>query len=168
MIFLALSTGLRVSELVGLYIEDVAPFSEVSSILTVPSRVGKGHKKRQIPINEDIRSVLSEFISIRRLSKHLSDPTDFLFLSQFTKKPLSSRDFQRIVRQYSIASIGRGITPHILRHTFATRLMNHTNLRVIQELLGHKFINTTQLYTHPDISDARAAVNHLSLFQNSE
>lgn len=154
MIFLALSTGLRCSELVGLFIEDVCPFGDVSRILTVPTRLGKGGKKRDIPLNQDTRDILTEFIRIKGISQQFTNSDSFLFVSKNTQRPLSSRDFQRIVKNYSVSSIGRGITPHTLRHTYATRLLVHTNLRVIQELLGHAWLNTTQIYTHPDFNDA--------------
>jgi len=164
MIFLAISTGLRVSELVGLFLEDVSPYGVVSTVLSVPARISKRHKSRQIPINDDIRQAITHYIDIINTYQHPLVPNSFLFHSFHSKKPLSSRDFQRIIKQISISSINRSITPHTLRHTFATRLLKHTNLRVVQELLGHSSIQTTQIYTHPDLDDARAAVNNLSLF----
>ncbi|MBA7608981.1 Tyrosine recombinase XerD [subsurface metagenome] len=163
MIFLALSTGLRVSELVGLFIEDVCPFNEVSRILSVPSRIGKGGKKRDIPLNQDTRDILTEFIRIKGIRQQLTNSDSFLFVSHHTRNPLSSRDFQRIVKNLSIKSIGRSITPHTLRHTYATRLLRHTNLRVIQELLGHAWLNTTQIYTHVSIDDAQQAISNFKL-----
>lgn len=159
-IYLAISTGLRCSELVGLHIEDVAPYGDVSTILTVPTRIGKNHKKREIPMNNDTRDVLKSFFLHKNYRSEPVTPTSPLFLTFYTGNPISSRDFQRIVRTHSISSIGRAISPHILRHTFATRLLKHTNLRVIQELLGHSFIQTTQIYTHVNIHDAQNAVNN--------
>lgn len=163
MIFLALSTGLRVSELVGLFMEDIRPFDEVSRILTVPSRLGKNGKKRDIPLNDDTRSIISKFIRIKEIRHQFLNSDSFLFVSHHTRNPLSSRDFQRIVKKLSIKSINRPISPHILRHTYATRLLRHTNIRVIQELLGHSWLNTTQIYTHPDKTDCIDAVNKLKL-----
>lgn len=163
MIFLALSTGLRVSELVGLFIEDVRPFEEVSKILTVPSRIGKGGKSRDIPLNDDTRSIITDFIRIKGMSHQFTNSDSFLFVSKSTKKPLSTRDFQRIVKNLSVHSINRSISPHTLRHTFATRLLKHTNLRVIQETLGHAWLNTTMLYTHPDKNDCIVAIDKLKL-----
>ena len=160
MIFLALSTGLRCSELIGLFIEDVAPFGQVSTILTVPTRIGKNGRKREIPINDDVRQAITAWLSLKSTRGHPKSPDSFLFLSHHTLKPLSSRDFQRIVHDTSIKAIGRSISPHTLRHTFATRLLKHTNLRVVQELLGHRNIQTTQIYTHVDLDDARAAINN--------
>ena len=158
MILLALSSGLRVSELVGLYYEDIAPFGDVSTILSVPARISKHSKKREIPITSEIRSTLSLYISKVLVGRFPLDPVRFLFHSKFSLNPLSTRDFQRIVKSVSLRSIGRVITPHILRHTFATRLLKHTNTRVVQELLGHASIQTTQIYTHVSSSDAQLAI----------
>ncbi len=163
MIYLALSTGLRCSELVGLYIEDVCPFGQVSRILSVPSRIAKRGKKRDIPLNQDTRDILTEFIRIKGIRHQFTNSDSFLFVSHYTKKPLSSRDFQRIVHDLSVSSIGRAITPHTLRHTYATRMLRHTNLRVIQELLGHARVQTTQIYTHPDTNDFIIAVDNFKL-----
>lgn len=166
MISLALAAGLRCSEVVGLCFEDVAPYGDVSSVLTVPQRIGKNGKKREIPINIETRDILSKFFDIIRRRHGPLNSDDFLFVSTYTHKPLSNRDFQRIVKELSISSIDRSITPHVLRHTFATRLLKHTNLRVIQELLGHSSIQTTQIYTHVNTEDSRLAIdslrNHIS------
>lgn len=163
MIFLALSTGLRVSEITGLFIEDVCPFGEITKELTVPSRIGKNGKKRYIPLNQETRDVLSDWLKFRHFGGDVLDPDNFLFVSRYTKNPLSSRDFQRIVKDLSVRSIGRPISPHTLRHTFATRLLKHTNIRIIQELLGHAWLNTTQIYTHPDKTDCIDAIDNFKL-----
>ncbi len=162
MIALTLVTGLRCSEAIGLFIEDVAPFGDISTILTIPGRIAKNQKKREIPMNEATRSFLKNFIEFKTHSNEPTSPKSFLFISKHTHRQLSSRDFQRIVKTFSIRTIGRPITPHTLRHTFATRLLKHTNLRVIQELLGHTSIQTTQIYTHVSSEDSRLAVNMLT------
>ncbi len=162
MILLALMTGLRVSEIVGLYIEDFSPFGDISTILTVPDRIGKNRKKREIPINTEIRDILFKFLELKEKRSEPTHPDSYLFVAKNSHKPLSNRDFQRIVKECSILSIGRAITPHVLRHTFATRLLKHTNLRVIQELLGHSSIQTTQIYTHVNTEDTRNAVELLT------
>lgn len=158
MIFLALATGLRCSELIGLFVEDISPFGVVSPILTVPSRIAKRKKERLIPLTSEIRNTLSIYLDIPCLREHFSKQDNFLFISKYTFNPLNSRDFQRIVKIYSTASIGRSISPHTLRHTFATRLLKHSNIRVVQELLGHSSIQTTQIYTHVNITDAQLAI----------
>lgn len=163
MIFLCLSTGLRCSELVGLFLEDVRPFGEVSRILTVPSRLGKNNKKREIPLNKDTQDIIELFLKIKVYRSEFTNSDSFLFVSHHTHNPLSSRDFQRIVHNLSSKSIGRAITPHTLRHTYATRMLKHTNIRVIQELLGHAWLNTTQIYTHVSIDDAQQAISNFKL-----
>lgn len=159
MIFLSLSTGLRCSELIGLYIEDIAPYGHVSTVLTVPVRIGKNSKKRVIPINDETRNIIKEFLKIKDIRHQFTNSDSWLFVSHHTHNPLSSRDFQRIVKDLSISSIKRPITPHVLRHTFATRLLKHTNLRVVQDMLGHSRIQTTQIYTHVNLDDSRAAID---------
>lgn len=166
MIFLALSAGLRCSEVLGLFIEDVVPYGEVSPVLTVPSRIAKGKKKREVPINQETRDVIKSFLSLKVPRAESLSPTSFLFVSRYSHKPLSNRDFQRIVHDLSVSTISRPISPHTLRHTFATRLLKHTNLRVIQELLGHASIQTTQLYTHVDSNDVRLAIDNSNLLGN--
>lgn len=163
MIYLTLQTGLRVSELVGLFIEDVFPFGQVSRILTVPPRIAKNGKKREIPMNSETRTLLSNFIRIKQKSEQFTNSDSFLFVSRYSHNPLSPRDFQRIVKDLSTASIGRSITPHTLRHTFATRLLRHTNLRIVQETLGHARIQTTQIYTHPSLSEITTAIDNNKL-----
>jgi site-specific recombinase XerD len=162
MISLALFTGLRVCELVGLYIEDVAPFGDVSTILTVPQRIGKNSKKREIPMNHETINLIKSFFQFKIDNTESTTPSSSLFVSRYAHRPLSTRDFQRIVKDLSINSIGRSITPHTLRHTFATRLLKHTNLRVIQELLGHSRLQTTEIYTHVSTEDSRLAIDQLT------
>lgn len=163
MIYLALSTGLRCSELVGLYVEDIAPFGVISRILVVPPRLGKNSKKRDIPLNQETIDLLTHFLTIKKDLDEFTIGSSPLFVSRYTGNPLSSRDFQRIVKDLSIKSIGRSITPHTLRHTFATRLLRHTNLRVVQEALGHSSVQSTQIYTHPGISDISDAIDNNKL-----
>ncbi len=161
MIHLALATGLRVSELVGLFIEDVAPFNVVSSILTVPPRIAKNSKKRDIPVTQETRDIICSYIESNFLSRNTRELNCPLFYSRNTHLALSTRDFQRIVKTLSIRFLRRSITPHSLRHTFATRLLKHANIRVVQELLGHSSIQTTQIYTHVTMNDAHAAVDEV-------
>lgn len=165
MIFLALSTGIRVSELIGLFIEDVAPYGDISRFLTIPSRIGKNGKVREIPINQETRDVIHDFMKIKVIRQEFTNSDSFLFVSNHTRNPLSSRDFQRIVHDISSSSIGRSITPHVLRHTFATRLLRHTNIRVVQETLGHSSVQTTQIYTHVNSEEVSNAIDNFKLPQ---
>jgi len=161
MIKLALGTGLRNSELIGLTIECVSPYHTVSNILDLPGTIAKGGHPRQIPLHPDLRTELSRWIGIKQ---NLHEPTsndDYLFCSHKTHSQLSPRDFQRIVHNLSVQAIGRSITPHTLRHTFATRLLSKSNMRIVQGVLGHKNIQSTQIYTHPSNSEVADAISKL-------
>jgi len=156
-ITLALGTGLRNSELCDLTIECFRPLDEISAILDLPGTIAKGGNSRQIPLRPDLRVSLQDFLTWKFHHGQRIDGTAYLFQTKFTNKKLNPRDIQRIVRSLSLKSIGRPIHPHILRHTFATRLLAVSNLRIVQKVLGHKNISTTQIYTHPssdEISDA--------------
>ena len=85
----------------------------------------------------------------------------FAFYNSDNTKHISKRTIHYIISRASMKSIGRTIHPHVLRHTFATRMMFVTNLRVVQQLLGHKNLSSTQIYTHPKREDLQNAVAQL-------
>ncbi len=158
LILLTVLTGLRNSEAIGLNICTVAPFGPVSNILDLPSTIAKGRKPRQIPLREDLVLVMNDFINKKALRGEFTLPESALFVAHKTKKRLSPRDFQRIVLSISIKAINRSIHPHVLRHTFATNLLNASNIRVVQSALGHSNIHSTAIYTHPSVSDLKTAI----------
>jgi integrase/recombinase XerD len=137
------ATGLRVSELVNLKI------AEVSLKKGFLRCMGKGNKERAIPLGE----IAIEYINIYidRARGHLAgdDRSEYLFLTK-QGKPMSRVMFWKIVKKYAAnVGINREITPHTLRHSFATHLLERgADLRSVQEMLGHASIATTQIYTH--------------------
>jgi len=141
------STGLRVSELISL---DVSQISRGQTSMRV---IGKGRKERIVLVGEYARDRLAAWLSVRQ--DWLGDRIDAsamtaLFINSRTGRRLTARTIQRILEQRA-AEVGliQQPTPHTLRHSFATHLLNHgADLRVIQELLGHSQLSTTQLYTH--------------------
>jgi len=161
MIYLALNTGLRNSELTSLNIEDVYNFGFVLNLLELRKTTTKGKKPRTIPIHGHLRAEIENFLDWKKERSQPLNPDSPLFVSKITKSRISPRDFQRIVHNVSIKAIRRPIHPHILRHTFATKLLSRTNIRVVQELLGHSRLTTTQIYTHVSTSDAIAAIDTL-------
>lgn len=132
------STGIRVSELVGLNVEDVDTLSELLRIR------GKGRKERIVPIGSHALEALKVYIASRGNN---NEPA--LFLNK-NKKRLSVRSISRILDKYmKLADIRHNPSPHILRHSFATHLLDRgADLRAVQELLGHAHLSSTQVYTH--------------------
>lgn len=162
MILLALNTGLRNSEIIGLTVECIRPFEVVSNFLQVPRLIGKGGVSREIPLGADTREALNNFLMYKVDTGEGDQSFSYLFCSKYTGRKLSPRDFQRILYKISVKVLGRSIHPHVLRHTFATKVLANSNLRIVQKLLGHKNISTTQIYTHPNSNDLVNAINNLN------
>ncbi len=144
MIELLYSSGLRVSELTSLDITDL-DFRE--SMIRVK---GKGRKERIIPVGSKAMEAIGNYIPERVSLKKKSSA---LFLNNRGNR-LTQRSVRRILLQYSrMINLKGSLSPHTLRHTFATHLLNEgADLRSIQELLGHSSLSTTQKYTHVDIA----------------
>jgi tyrosine recombinase XerC len=136
------ASGLRLSELVGLDLEDVNLSGRIVRVL------GKGAKERLVPFNESTRQALRVWLPDRALVCG-GKRVDALFVN-FRGTRLTGRSVQRLVAKYVTACSTRfGISPHALRHSFATHLLERgADLRTIQELLGHVQLSTTQRYTH--------------------
>jgi len=159
----ALLTGLRNSEITGLRIEHVAPFGEISTQLELTADIAKNHHPRTVPIHTVLRTTLEEFLGWKMARGQATAPDSPLFTTAHTGRPLSPRDFQRIVKSYATRVLHRRITPHMFRHTFATNVLRRANIRIVQKLLGHQNLQTTQIYTHPstaDMSNAIEAIQH--------
>lgn len=161
MISLALFTGLRNSELTHLTVFCIAPYGQITNDLDVPGTIAKGGRSRSIPLHPDLKVLLTKWLAWKDHNSERIDPLAPLFISKFTHNQLSQRDFQRIVKDISIKAIDRSINPHTLRHTFASRLLKKSNLVIVQRLLGHVNVQTTQIYTHPDKDDLLNAIDSL-------
>lgn len=144
--------GLRASELVSLNVQDVNLRTRIVRV------IGKGNKERIVPFTEECKNAVQKYIDTERkeLLKTKIQPTSALFLSDFrqtdpNKDPrMTTRGLEHILDQIE-EKTGTfvGLHPHILRHSFATHLLdNGADLKVIQELLGHSSLNATQVYTH--------------------
>ncbi|RUO21534.1 site-specific tyrosine recombinase XerD [Aliidiomarina haloalkalitolerans] len=141
MLELLYATGLRVSELVGL------KMSEVSLRQGVVRVVGKGNKERLVPMGEEALYALEQYLRYGR-PELMQNATDVVFLSQRSQQ-MTRQTFWHRIRIYALqAGLPENISPHRLRHAFATHLLNHgADLRALQMLLGHSDIATTQIYT---------------------
>jgi integrase/recombinase XerD len=137
------ATGLRVTELVSLRL------SQVNLNQGVVRVVGKGGRERLIPLGEESLEWLQQFITGPREEILLEKQTDFVFPTRRGDR-MTRQAFWHIIKRYSDrAGIRQALSPHVLRHAFATHLLNHgADLRVVQMLLGHSDLSTTQIYTH--------------------
>ena len=141
------ATGLRVSELASLTLESVHFDAGYVRCL------GKGRKERLVPFGESVRTWLRRYLDEARPRLAHGSDTRALFLTA-RRGPLNRRSLWLLIRKYALqAGIGKNVHPHTLRHSFASHLLaNNAPLRVIQEMLGHADISTTQIYTHVDSS----------------
>ena len=137
------ATGLRVSELVALRL------GQVNLVTGVVRVVGKGNKERLVPLGEVAVAALEHYLAEARPALLKRRQTDALFPSNRGEAMSRQAFWQLVVRYSAEAGIRGDISPHTVRHAFATHLLNHgADLRVVQLLLGHSDISTTQIYTH--------------------
>ena len=135
--------GLRVSELVGLRVDQLNPRQGVLRV------TGKGNKERLVPLGEEALAWIVRYCAEARPVLLRGQPSDVLFPSQQARQMTRQTFWHRIKLHASQAGIRSPLSPHTLRHAFATHLLNHgADLRVVQMLLGHSDLSTTQIYTH--------------------
>jgi len=137
------ATGLRVSELTGLRVEDV------NLAVGFVRCLGKGSKERVVPIGEIATQMIERYLAQCRPAFAKEGRSEYLFLTR-RGGPMTRVGFWKIVKKHARATgITKQITPHVLRHSFATHLLEHgADIRSIQEMLGHASVATTQIYTH--------------------
>jgi len=147
------ATGLRVSELISMRSVEVGLTEGVVRV------IGKGNKERIVPLGEEARSWIASYLGGARAALLAGRASDALFVTRLGRA-MSRQMFWTLVKRYArLAQIEAPLSPHTLRHAFATHLLNHgADLRVVQMLLGHADISTTQIYTH--IAGARLKALH--------
>ena len=135
--------GLRVTELISLTLEQVNLRQGVLRVM------GKGSKERLVPMGEEAIVWIERYMRDARDELLNGRPSDVLFPSQRGEQMTRQTFWHRIKHQAMVAGISKSLSPHTLRHAFATHLLNHgADLRVVQMLLGHSDLSTTQIYTH--------------------
>lgn len=146
-------SGLRVSELTDLRLSNLHRKEGYMRIL------GKGNKQRLVPISPEAERQLSYWLEDRDLLDIKPEASDIVFLNHYGRQLTRAMIFTIVKRLADAAGIRKTISPHTLRHSFATHLLqNGADLRIIQQLLGHESIVTTEIYTHVTIQDLRDAV----------
>ena len=152
MLELLYATGMRVSELVNV------PVKNVDMKMQYVIVMGKGSKERMLPLGRTALHYLEHYLSVVRpqLLHGKPDAAAELFVTGWGGPMTRERFYEIIVAYGKSAGISKRVTPHMLRHSFATHLLNNgTDLRIVQELLGHADISTTQIYTHLDVERLR-------------
>lgn len=153
-----LNTGLRIQEFCRLQISDLIFEGRPVNCLTVRACIAKNHVERDIPLNLQAGGAIDTMNRFLWIKEHRS-PYCFAWQLGDVTKPASPRLFQSMFKTAGLTVLGKKFTPHMLRHTFATRAIKKTDSRVVQQLLGHRNLQTTQVYTHPDADDLRTAVD---------
>lgn len=146
-------SGLRVSELTELKLSNIYRKEGYMRI------IGKGNKQRLVPISPEADKQLGYWLEDRAKLDIKTDAVDIAFLNHYGRQLTRAMIFTIVKQLAKAAEIRKTISPHTLRHSFATHLLqNGADLRIIQQLLGHESIVTTEIYTHVDIHDLRDAI----------
>lgn len=153
-------TGLRVAELCGLLNTDLWLYGEPMHVLDVRAAIAKNHKPRMIPLSPRVGQ------AIENLHHHYWPPnsdaiTHFAFHGASERVPMATRTVERYCETWGRDILHRRLTPHMFRHTFATRLMRKCDTPIVQALLGHSSLQSTQIYLHPNTQDLQSAIDAL-------
>jgi len=159
MLTLALHTGLRVSELVGLDVSHAASSHGPRRTLDLPAGLAKGGSGRLIPLNQVARDAIAAILAFNERRGFSVAPDAPLLVNRHHQR-LSTRYVQRLMESLrDRADLDVHATPHTLRHTFASQVARrHGNLRAVQALLGHRRLATVEIYTHVDRQELAEAV----------
>jgi len=158
---LMLEAGLRVGETVALRMSHLYFNNKPVKTLVLTKDITKNHVERTVYVSTRLKEALEEY---HYEHSWLSDqpPVTSAWDRLCGKNTLTTRQVENIIKAAGLKALGRPVHPHMLRHTFASKLMRVTDMRTVQELLGHKNITSTQIYTHPNEDDKKKAINLLS------
>jgi integrase/recombinase XerC len=160
-LILLADTGLRVAEFCQLRVSDLWILGEPVNCLEVRSAIAKNHKPRSIPLTARATAAIHDLQNCF-WPNTMTPPDNFAIHPRRQNTPISTRQVQRLCSYYGRTLLHTTLTPHMLRHTFATRLMRQVSMRVVQQLLGHSSLQATQIYTHPSTQDLQSAINALN------
>jgi len=157
---LMLDAGLRIGEVLQLQVADLVILGQPVRSLLVRRQIAKHKAERLIKVTDHLHGAIEACYCFI----WLPDDREHTSLAFYTsKRPAGIRPQQvrRIIAKAGLQACHRHVHPHMLRHTFATRLMRVTSMRVVQEMLGHKWISSTQIYTHPSQVDQDKAIDKM-------
>ena len=159
-VHLMLEAGLRIGEVVQLAWLDLIHDNQPKDAIRVDSAISKSSRLRIIPMTKRLQAeVLTTWRARRKYEA--AGTADYVVSVAGGGPPITPRSIQRKLEMAGRKMLGHPVNPHMLRHTFATRMLQVTNLRVVQEALGHKRISTTQVYTHPSENDLKLAISQM-------
>lgn len=158
---LMLDAGLRVQEVARLTRGCLVFANHFCDAVVIPAAISKNHRERTVPVTARLK------LAIQDMSEQIWLPLQtrseqYAFFTNNPDKHMTRRAIQYMIGFAGQTAFGKKIHPHQLRHTFATKLMKFVNIRIVQELLGHVSIASTQVYTHPNNIDLKDAIQKLS------
>ncbi len=157
MALLMLEAGLRVGEVVSLRFSDLFFNKSPVTSIRIKPHMTKNKVEHNIPVSPRLAESLSAFATSENAYEWMNPGQDW-FAFKTEKGKITTRQIERIIRASGWKALGRPIHPHILRHTFASRLIRITNTSMVQLLLGHKYLSSTQVYIHHNEEDKRDAI----------
>jgi len=169
---LMLHAGLRVGELVQLaprhLLQPAAPGGlhpylpdKALTGLNLEPSITKSHIPRWVPLSPLIQFAVCAHFSSWYFLQRTSWPP-YTFPTGKNENHITTRQVERIIKNYGLRALQRPLWPHMLRHSFATRVLRNSNTRTVQQLLGHKKLSSTQIYTHPTTTDLRDAIDRMA------
>lgn len=159
--YLMIDAGLRVREVVTLTWSCLFTESTMNTSVKIHANCNHNNLARLIPISSRLSNAIHEFTNFPTPPLCLL-PLDYVFPARNAHRHLTTRQVHRIISIAGWSAAQVTVHPHMLRHTFATKLIAYTPTRVVQELLGHKSITSTQIYTHPNSTDLQRAIDGLN------
>lgn len=157
---LMLQAGLRIAETLALTWDDLIFNRHPKPHLRLCHHTTKNNRERILPINKNLASAIARAWLIQPTEAPWL-PRTWIAATQTIGPPITPRTVQRIIRDIGRTALGIHLTPHMLRHTFATRLLRVADIRTVQEALGHARVSTTQIYTHPNLNDLTTAIQRM-------
>ncbi len=161
LIYFLVNTGLRIGEAVHITWKDLIFVESSCPALTIKAEWTKTKTARTIPLSRGLLEARDNWSKVCGSAQEFWPCLDFPVLPGHRKEGYTIRRIQQIVQNIGKESLGMRVTPHMLRHTFATRLMRVADIRTVQLILGHVSITSTQIYLNPSLNDLKAAVDKI-------